>query len=253
MDKVTVTIITLNEERNIRGCLESVKWADEVVVSDSGSTDDTVKACESFGARVYADDWHGFGRQKNLCAERANNPWVLNIDADERVTPELAEEIMDVLVNPRKPGYFIPRKNYFSGQWVRHCGWWPDYNLRLYKRSEARFGERLVHESVEMEGQAGYLANPLEHYTYRDISDYLKRMERYSTLAAEQMKGSGRAATLADLVLRPPFTFLKMYFLRRGFLDGGTGLVLSTLYSFYTFTKYAKLREMERSSKDAPE
>lgn len=246
MQKVSVTIITLNEETNIRDCFESVRWADEILVSDSGSSDRTVDICKDYGARVFHDEWLGFGRQKNLIAGRAKNDWVLNVDADERITDDLKAEIEQVLYQGNCDGYYIPRKNFFGNKWIKYCGWYPDYNLRLYKKEKGQFNERAVHEAVEIKGSVGYLKNPLEHYTYKDISDYLKRMDRYSMLAAEEMFTNGRSAGYLDLFLRPCFTFLKMFFLQKGFMDGYTGLVLSGLYSSYTFSKYARLWEMSK-------
>ncbi len=246
MEKVSVTIIALNEEKNIRDCLESVKWADEIIVSDSGSTDSTVEICREYGARVSSDEWLGFGRQKNLCGDRARNLWVFNIDADERVTAELKAEIAEVIKSGDKAAYYVPRKNYFGERWIRRCGWYPDYTLRLYRKDSGRFTDRAVHETVAVNGPKGYLENPLIHRTYRDVSDYLTRMERYSTLAAEEMFSSGRSAGFTDILLRPPLTFLKMYILKLGFLDGSAGVMLSTLYASYTLAKYAKLREMKK-------
>lgn len=246
MEKVSVTIIALNEEENIRDCLESVSWADEIIVSDSGSTDRTVDICKAFGAKVHQDEWLGFGAQKNLCASRAANAWVLNIDADERVGPELREEIREVMSGSGgKVGYFIPRKNFFGKRWIRHCGWYPDHNLRLYRKDAGAFSDRRVHEAVDATGPVGYLRNPLVHLTYRDVSDYLSRMDRYSTLAAEEMHARGKSSRVTDLVFRPPFTFFKMFILRRGFLEGTFGVMLSALYSCYTLAKYVKLWELE--------
>ncbi|MFQ5587049.1 MAG: glycosyltransferase family 2 protein, partial [Thermodesulfobacteriota bacterium] len=219
MEKLSVTIITLNEEENIRDCLESVRWAEEVVVSDSGSSDGTVSICGEYDARVFSDEWLGFGKQKNLCIDRASHDWILNIDADERVTPGLRGEIERVVRAPsrggkgRIDGYYIPRKNFFLGRWIRHGGWFPDYNLRLFRKGKGRFKEREVHEAVVVKGGVGYLKQPLEHYTYRSISGYLKRMDRYSTLAAREMLKRGRRAGFADLVFRPELTFMKMYLL----------------------------------------
>lgn len=246
MQKNSVTIITLNEESNIRACLESVKWADEILVSDSGSSDKTVQICKEYGAKVFIDQWQGFGKQKNLIAGRARNSWILNIDADERITPDLRKEIEDILNNGDYEGYFIPRKNFFGDKWIKHCGWHPDYNMRLYRKNKGRFNERDVHEAVKIEGRAGYLKNPMEHYTYKDVSDYLKRMDRYSTLAAEEMSKNGKSTGLSDLIFRPCFTFLKMFFLQKGFLEGYSGVILSGLYAAYTFSKYAKLWEMSK-------
>lgn len=244
MQKLSVTIITLNEELNIRACLESVRWADEILVSDSKSGDRTVEICKAYGARVFNDEWLGFGRQKNLIAGRARNNWILNIDADERVTSDLRKEMENALNNGRCEGYFIPRKNFFGKKWIKHCGWYPDYNLRLYRKDNGQFSERDVHEAVKIEGRIGHLRNPMEHYTYKDVSDYLRRMDRYSTLAAEEMLKNGKSAGLVDLTLRPCFTFLKMFLLQKGFLEGYNGIILSGLYAAYTFSKYAKLREM---------
>ncbi|MFQ5480321.1 MAG: glycosyltransferase family 2 protein [Thermodesulfobacteriota bacterium] len=246
MEKVSVTIITLNEEANIGECLESLKWADEIIVSDSKSTDRTVEICRSYGARVYTDEWLGFGAQKNLCQSRAKNQWIFNIDADERAAPGFGEEVARVLAAGTAPGYYVARKNYFGDKWIRHCGWYPDLNLRLYRKDAGRFSERAVHEAVVIEGPTGRLSTPLIHRTYSGVSDYLKRMERYSSLAALEMKKEGRKAGGADLLLRPVFTFIKMFFLRKGFLEGRTGLTLSMLYSRYTYRKYTKLRELLR-------
>ncbi len=246
MEKISVTIIALNEENNIRECLESVKWADEIVVSDSGSVDRTIEICRGFGAKVYSDKWYGFGKQKNLCAARAANDFILNIDADERVTPELRDEILKAVKSGNMAGYYIPRKNFFGDRWIRRCGWYPDYNLRLYSKGRGGFSERLVHEAASVAGPKGYLKNPLVHRTYSGISDYMARMDRYSTLAARQMLDEGKDAGLTDLAFRPLFTFFKMFVLKSGFLEGAAGFTLSGLYACYTFTKYAKLRELKR-------
>ncbi|MBI5562256.1 MAG: glycosyltransferase family 2 protein [Deltaproteobacteria bacterium] len=246
---LSVTVICLNEEANIGACLESVKWADEIVVSDSGSTDKTLEICAHYGAKVSSDAWLGFGAQKNLCAARAGNEWILNIDADERVTPGLRREIEEAMEDAGKAGYYVPRKNYFGERWIRRCGWWPDYNLRLYRKTSGAWVERAVHESVEVEGATGRLKNPLEHRTYRDVADYLQRMQRYSTLAAAQMRGEGKKAGVSDMLLRPPFTFFKMYVLKLGFLDGVHGIMLSALYASYTLAKYAKLWEMDKGGR----
>ena len=242
--KVSVTIITLNEEANIRQCLESVRWADEIIVSDSGSADRTASICREYGARVYHDAWHGYGKQKNICASRASNAWILNVDADERITPELKDEILGVLKEGGKDGYRIARKNYFGARWIKHCGWYPDYNIRLYRKDRGSFNEVKVHEAVTVDGAVGTLKNPLVHLTYKDIPHYFARMQRYSTLAAEEMKDRGKTAGALDVILRPPFTFLNMFVLKLGFLDGQMGLTLSMLYARYTHAKYSKLRAM---------
>ncbi len=247
MKKISVAIITKDEERNIRECLESVKWADEIVVVDNGSADRTLQICREYGATVYQEEWKGYSAQKNSAVAKTRNDWVLSLDADERVTPELCREMEEALEkNDSVDGYFVPRKNYFLGRWIRHCGWYPDLNLRVFRRSKGSFGERAVHEKVDLRGKARTLESPLVHETYRTLDEFIQRMDRYSALAAQEMHREGRRTGWTDLVLRPPFTFLQMYFLRAGFLEGYLGLVLSVLYSFYTFTKYTKLKELER-------
>lgn len=249
--KISATIITLNEEKNIGDCLASLDFADEVVVVDSGSCDRTAEICRSYpNVRVFQREWEGFGRQKNIAAELATNDWIFNIDADERVSPWLRQAILEADLE-RFAGFRVARENYFGTRWIRHCGWYPDYNLRLYDRRRGGFGERAVHEAVACDGTVGTLAGNLVHYTYAGVSDYLKRMDRYSTLAAEEIVKAGRRPGAMGVVIRPLFTFFKMYFLRKGFLEGYAGMVLSVLYSMYTFSKYAKALELMRQEREA--
>ena len=253
MQKISVAIITKDEEHNIRDCLESVRWADEVVVVDNGSTDNTLKICREYRARVYEEEWKGYSGQKNSAIGKARNEWVLSLDADERVTPDLREEIAGALdENSSVDGYFIPRKNFFLGRWIKHCGWYPDFNLRLFRKSRGRFAERTVHEKVEIRGRTANLRCPLMHETYRSLSEFFQRMDRYSTLAAREMYQEGRKSGFYDIFFRPPFTFLQMYILRAGFLEGYSGFLLSSLYSFYTFAKYTKLKELRESERLQP-
>jgi glycosyltransferase involved in cell wall biosynthesis len=242
--KISATIIVKNEEKNISDCLESLAFADEIVVVDSGSSDRTGEICRANPlVRFYERPWQGFGRQKNIAADLAQNDWIFNIDADERVSPELRESIVAADVT-RFDGFRVARENYFAGRCIRRCGWYPDYNLRFYNRQRCRFGDRLVHEAVECRGAAGLLQGNLIHYTYEGISDYLQRMDSYSSLAAKEVVKSGKSSGLCALLLRPPYTFFKMYFLKQGFREGYHGLLLSVLYSIYTFLKYAKAREI---------
>jgi len=247
MQKISVAIITKNEERNIRECLESVRWANEIVVVDSGSTDRTREICREFQARVFEEEWKGFPRQKNSAIDKSRNEWVLSLDADERISPELRTEIADRLAaDPPVDGFYMARKNFFANHWIRYCGWYPDYNLRLFRKNRGRFEERTVHEKVKVQGRTETFKNPLIHKTYRSLNDFLQRMDTYSTLAAQEMQREGRKVRNHDLLLRPLFTFLQMYILRAGFLEGYMGFLLCRMYSFYTFTKYAKLRELQR-------
>jgi len=250
MMALSVAIITYNEEANIKECLESVKWADEIVVVDSFSTDKTLEICREYTDRVFEKEWSGFSEQKNYAIEHTKNSWILAIDADERVSEGLREEIGEILKSgPSCDGYFIPRKSYFLGRWIRYGGWYPDYSIRLFRKDKGRFERREVHESVRIDGRTGRLKNPLEHYTYRNLSGYIERMNRYSTLAAREMRKGGRRACLGDIIFRPFFTFIRMYIFQQGFRDGRYGFILSILYSYYTFTKYAKLWEMKTSDK----
>ena len=245
MPPVSVVIITFNEEKNVRAALESAKWADEVVVVDSFSTDSTPAICREYTESVYREKWRGFSRQKDYAVRQAKNDWVFVLDADERFTPELIEEVKALARGePEKAGYYCPRRNHFGGREIRYGGWYPDYSIRFFDRRKGRFGDRAVHEAVELDGEAGRLKNPMLHFTYSGVSDYLARMDKYSTLAAGELLKKGRKAKASDLLFRPPFTFFKMFVMKQGFRDGFHGLMLAALYAFYTFTKYAKLREM---------
>lgn len=245
---LSVVIITHNEEDNIKECLESVQWADEVIVVDSDSTDKTEEICGDFGVHFIKEPWKGFAKQKNSAIEKATRDWILSLDADERITPELRDEIATVMEsNNPKDGYFIARKNFFLGRWIKRCGWYPDYNLRLFRKGKGLFGIREVHEAVQLNGTAAYLKFPMEHHTYKSLEDFMKRLDRYSTLAAQELFKEKKTYGILHIMFRPIFTFISMYFLRLGFLEGYYGFVLSVLYSFYTFLKYIKLREMQGS------
>ena len=242
MSDVSVTIITKNEADNIKECLKSVHWATEIIVVDSFSVDDTVEIARELGAKVFQEEWRGFGRQKNSAIDKAQGSWILSLDADERVPPPLRAEIEEVVSrNNACSGYFIARKNFFRGQWIRYGGWYPDYTLRLFRKRQGRFKERPVHEMVVVDGNVGHLRHHLEHYSYVSVADFLERLERYSRLAAQEMSQRKRQASLGELTLRPLYTLVKMYFFKRGFLDGRAGLFLAISYAYYTFLKYYRL------------
>jgi glycosyltransferase involved in cell wall biosynthesis len=242
---VTVTVITLNEAAHIEACLASVAWADEVLVVDSGSTDDTVRLATGAGARVLLHEWPGYAAQKNWAAGQAAHDWILSIDADERVTPELAAEIRQALAAADPPaGFRLPRLAWHLGRWIRATDWYPDYQLRLYDRRRAAWGSRRVHESVEAAGPVRTLTSDLHHFAYRDLSHHHATMDRYTTLAAIEMFDQGRKASLADLVIHPPAAFLRNYFLRRGCAAGTPGFIISVMNAYYVFLKFAKLRTM---------
>lgn len=242
MPPVTVTVITRDEAANIEACLVSVAWADEVLVVDCGSADRTVEIARAKGVRVIVKDWPGYSAQKNFAAAQATHDWILSIDADERVTAELAAEIRARLSSDvSAAGFRIPRVTWHLGRWIRTTDWYPDYQLRLYDRRRARWKERRVHESVTADGPVGQLAHDLQHYAYRDITHHHQTMDRYTTLAAEDMYASGRRGGWVDVVLHPPAAFLRNYVLRRGFTDGLPGFIISVMNAHYVFLKFAKL------------
>jgi glycosyltransferase involved in cell wall biosynthesis len=247
MARLSVTVITLNEEQNISACLESVRWADEIVVVDSQSQDRTVELARTYTERIISVPWQGFSINKNLALEQARMDWILSLDADERVTPALREEIRAILqADGPADGYRLARKNYFCGRWIKHLGWYPDYTIRLFRRHTGQFGDRKVHEGILINGQVGTLQHPLEHYTYRTVSDFVQRMDRYSQLAAQELVKQGRRPLWGELLWRPWFTFLNLYVVKKGFLEGKTGFTLAVLYSMYNFLKYLQFRQLRK-------
>ena len=253
MTRVSVILITRDEARNVGGALDSVHWADDIVVVDSGSTDDTVAIARRRTDRVVTHDWPGYGAQKNFAAGLAAHDWVLSLDADERVTPALEQEIRALLAaGPTRQGYRIPRVTRYLGRWIRSTDWYPDRQLRLYDRRTGRWNDRRVHESVAVDGAVGRLEAEIEHRPYRDIADHLRTIDRYSTLAADQMHAEGRRVRWMELVSRPPLAFLRNYVVRLGVRDGAPGLIVSILNSYYVFLKHAKRWEQQRASGTDP-
>jgi glycosyltransferase involved in cell wall biosynthesis len=247
--KLTVTVITRNESANLAPALDSVSWADEVIVVDSRSTDDTATIAERHGARVIVRDWPGYSAQKNFAAREAAHDWILSIDADERVTPALADEVRALMAaEPGARGYRIPRVSYYLGRWIRSTDWYPDYQLRLYDRRVSAWAG-LVHEGVDVKGPIGRLHADLQHLPYRDMSHHLETIDRYTSLAARQMRERGQRVGVAGLLARPVGAFLRNYVIRSGWRDGSVGLVVSVLNSYYVFLKFAKLWETDRGSR----
>jgi glycosyltransferase involved in cell wall biosynthesis len=240
---ISVVIITRNEQASIERCLRSVDWADEVIVVDSGSSDRTVAISQQLGARVSETaDWPGFGPQKNRALAQATGDWVLSLDADEWVTPDLRDEILRVISHPDGTVAFrVPRLSSFCGRFIRHAGWWPDYVTRLFRRGAAKFSDDVVHERVIAEGKTGTLGKPIMHETYVDLDELLQKMNNYSSLAAQEMRQGGKTASLAGAVLRGGWAFIRSYFLRGGFLDGREGFMLAVATAEGTYYRYAKL------------
>lgn len=248
--KVSAVVIAYNDEPNMRACLESVTWADELIVVDSHSTDATASISREFTGKVYQHEFQGFGKLRNEAVAHATHDWVFSLDTDERATPEIRDEIRRVLAEgPQADAYFVPRQNYFLGRRIRHCGWYPDYRQpQLFRKSRMRYREEAVHEGADVEGTIGYLREHVLQYPFRDLDHYLAKMDRYSDLMAERMARQGRRFHAHQLVAHPCFTFAKMYVARAGFLDGMPGLILSGLYAYYTFIKYAKFWEQQGRS-----
>ena len=247
--KLTVTVITYNEAEHIAAALDSVAWADEIIVVDSGSTDGTAEIARARATRVISREWPGYSAQKNFAADQASNDWVLSMDADERVTPALAAEIRELLGRgPALKGYRIRRVSFYLGQWVRSTDWFPDFQLRLYDRRAGRWNGMRIHESFRLkEGEPGRLRGELEHYAYRDISHHLRKIDAYTTLIAQQWYEEGRRTSLPAMVVHPWFAFVRNYLLRAGFKDGRVGFIVSTLNAYYVFLKLAKLWERQRA------
>ncbi len=245
--RLSVVVITLNEEDRLRACLESVAWADEIVVVDAESEDKTVQVAREFTDRVVVRPWPGFAAQKNFAVAQATGDWILSLDADEEVSAELREQIRATLRGESADdAYAVPRMNVFLGAWIKHGGLHPDWQVRLFRAGRGRFAERAVHESMVVDGSVGRLRGALVHRSYRGVTDFLERAQRYSSLAAEDWVRRGRPVHGLDLVLRPLGRFAGMYVLRLGCLDGWRGLLLALLYAYYVFMRSAKAWEQSR-------
>jgi len=241
---VSIAIITKNEERNIEEALESVKDFEEIVIVDAFSEDKTLDICRKYTDKIFQYEWQGFAKQKQLAIDKTTLSWVFVLDADERVTEPLKKEIMKK-IKEDKDGYFIPRKNFFLGRWIKHSGWWPDYTLRLFKKEKSKVELREVHEKIIVDGKIGYMKEPLLHYTYQSIEEFIKKMNNYASLSAQEVikRNPSQYKIFYKMIFSPCFTFLKMYVFRLGLLDGIRGLILAMLYSFYGFLKYVKVWE----------
>lgn len=243
--KLSATIITLNEERNIARVIESLRCVDEILVVDSGSTDRTVEIAEKLGARVVESPWPGYANQKNLAAEQASHDWILSIDADESLSEALEAEIWQLKKSgPRADAYTMPRMAQYLGRWIRHGGWYPDRKIRLYDRRKAKWEGAYVHESLRVGGRVEHLESNLLHFTCDSLSEHLRTMDRYTTLAAEQLLATGEKVTWSRLIVHPPWTFVQTYFLKLGFLDGLEGLAIAYMAAFYNFLKFSKAKFM---------
>jgi glycosyltransferase involved in cell wall biosynthesis len=243
--KITATIITFNEEHNIAAALESLSFADEIIVVDSESTDRTVEIARQFADRVFVRPWPGYSAQKNFAAEQAGSDWIFSLDADERVSEELATEIVALKnSDPRAAGFEMPRRACYLGRWIKHSGWYPDYKLRLYDRTRGRWRGDYVHETLEVDGKVERLRDELLHYTVRDASEHHLRMDRYTTLAAAKLHSEGKRVSIVSLLMLPIAVFIRSYIFKLGILDGIPGLAIARFAAHYEFLKNLKLWEM---------
>ncbi len=244
---LSATVICQDEAEKIRGCLESLRFCDEIVVVDSGSTDGTLDICRELADQIIERAWPGYVAQQNYARNQARGEWVLSIDADERVTPELAREIGLALEGaPEVDGFRVTRHVHYLGRWIDHSGWYPEPRLRLFRRDRGRWEGVDPHYDVEVDGRVGDLRGEIVHYTYDDMEDHVRTLNRFSSILAREHGARGRKFSWGDLLLRPPLEFLKKYVLKRGFRDGAPGFFVAVLSAFYVFLKVAKLWEAER-------
>ena len=243
--KISATIITYNEERNVARVIESLRCCDEILVLDSGSNDRTVEIATKLGARVVEASWHGYAAQKNIASELAAHDWILALDADESLSEALEAEIWHIKkAGPKFNGYTVPRLAQYLGRWILHSGWYPDRKVRLFDRRKSKWVGQFVHESVTVDGPVGHLKSNLLHFTCDSLSQHLRTMDRYTTLAAQEIVAQGNSITFSRLLFEPPWIFLRTYILKRGYLDGVEGLSIAYMAALYNFVKYAKARDM---------
>lgn len=247
LSRISLIVTTLNEEDNLGRCLDSVQGVGEVIVVDSMSTDTTLRIAGEYGARIFTREFVSNADQKNWAMQQATLEWILILDADEYLSSPLRDEIAESIVSARENGFWIYRRNEFLGTRIRHCGWNRDRVLRLFRRGRGRYPERAVHESLELDGEAGMLTERMDHVPYRDLADYMDRLKSYSRKGALELKRGGRR-WFPGLVLRPSARFIRMYILQLGFLDGYAGLMLCSLAAVSVFFKYAWLREFSSGS-----
>ncbi|MBP7829457.1 MAG: glycosyltransferase family 2 protein [Kiritimatiellae bacterium] len=250
-EKISACVICFNEERKIRRCLASLAWCDEIIVMDSFSTDQTPAICREYTERFYQHEWLGYIAQRNMVRDLALHPWILYLDSDEEVSPALREEILAEFERGTDPfvGYEFPRQVYYIGRWIRHGEWYPDVKLRLFRKSRGRTEGIEPHDTVVVKGPVKRLKGPVWHYTYDDLRDHMDTANRFSTISAQQKFVQEVPFRWLDLFFRPPFHFIKGYFLRAGFLDGMHGFIIAVISAYAAFAKYAKLWELERRHK----
>ena len=249
---VSAIVVCFNEERNIGACLDSLSWCDEIVVVDSFSTDRTVEICRQYTERVVQRQWAGYRDQKAFAHSLATKDWVFLVDSDERVSPELRDEIKESLLayDGAYAGFSVPRLVFYLGRWWWRGGWYPDYDVRLFRRDRATWGGTDPHEKILVDGEVRRLRNPLYHFSYHDIEDHVQRINRYTSISSRELFHEHKSWRMRDALLRPPFRFFRSYILNRGFLEGFAGFYVALTAAVYVFLKYAKLWELELKRKD---
>ena len=249
---VSAIVVCFNEEDNIGGCLESLRWCDEIVVVDSFSTDRTVEICRRYTDRILQRPWAGYRDQKAFAHSQATKDWVLLVDSDERVTPELRDEIREALSqrSPTCAGFLVARLVFYLGRWWRRGGWYPDYDIRLFRRDRATWGGSDPHEKIFVDGPVHRLQHPLHHFSYRDIEDHIERINRFTTISSCEIRKTNQRWYLRDALLRPALRFFYSYLWKRGFMEGFPGFYVAVTAAIYVFLKYAKLWELELGEKD---
>ncbi len=253
-EKLSITVIAYNEEHNIEACLESVKWADEIIVVDSFSTDRTAEAAQNYTDKVFLVKWQGHVKQKQFALDQATGDFVLSLDADERLSEEASVEVRKILdgAEPGASGFTFPRQSFYLGRWIGFCGWYPDRKLRLVRNGQARWTGQDPHDKLTAEGKVVHLKGKILHYVYRDISHQLSTVDAFSRISAEQWQKQGKAPNLLLMMVKPPLRFLEVYLWKQGFRDGMAGFIISVITSYYTFLKYAKLWELQKGLSKPP-
>jgi glycosyltransferase involved in cell wall biosynthesis len=251
---ISAIIVCFNEEDNIRDCLESLRWCDEIVVVDSFSTDRTVEICREYADRVIQRPWGGYRDQKAFAHSQATKEWVFLVDADERVPEELRKEVEDALAfhGTRCAAFSVPRLVPYLGRWWRRGGWYPDYSVRIFRRDRATWGGSEPHDRVLVQGRIRKLKHPLHHRSYRDIADHFQRIDHFTTISSRELRSQGKRWHGADSLTRPALRFFYSYFLKRGLLEGFPGFFVAATAAMYVFLKYAKLRELELTAHEPP-
>ena len=246
---ISAFIVCHNEAHQIRRCLESVKWCNEIIIVDSGSTDDTIKICKEYTSKIFFKEWAGYVAQKKFALEQCSSEWILNIDADEVVTNELKDEILKSISNPYIDGYLLLRNVYHLGKWWEKGGWYPEFRLRLCRRSKTSWGGTDPHEKALVNGEMKKLSGVLQHFTYSNITDQIARINRYSSTLSKNLYDKGERSNFFKIFFNPFLRFFKFYFVKKGFLEGFPGLAMAIIESFYVFLKYLKIWELQNTEK----